>query len=222
MIVMSKKYRIRLLAVISLLTITCYYYAGHIAEIYVVKHPVGHSRLKESPAQPREVVTIGGQIYEVKAPWLGHTIEGDFDPARMDLVRLPVELVFENRNIYVTRETREAFVRMAEAAASDGVELMVDSGYRSAAYQQKIFQRKMASGDDFYDIARWVAPPGYSEHMMGTTLDLVPSNWTFSGIPADRWLQENGGEFSFTQTYPQESHSGFSWEPWHWKYTGDS
>ena len=214
-----------MLAVLSLLTITIYYYGyygGHLAGISLVKHPGDLNQSKESSARPREVVTIDGKVYEVKAPWLGHMIEGDFDPAGMDLVRLPVELVFENRNIYVTRETREAFVRMAEAAARDGVELMVDSGYRSAEYQQRIYQKKMAKGDDFYDVARWVAPPGYSEHMMGTTLDLVPSNWTFNGIPADRWLQENGERFSFTQTYPQESEGGFSWEPWHWKYTGGS
>ncbi|MEN8142343.1 MAG: M15 family metallopeptidase [Thermodesulfobacteriota bacterium] len=176
----------------------------------------------EAQVVPQETVSIGGQDYDVKSPWLGSRIEGEFDPARMDLVRLPVELVFEGRNIYVARETRDAFIVMAAAAAKDGIGLMVDSGYRSAAYQQRIYKRKMAQGDDFYAVARWVAPPGYSEHMTGTTLDLVPSNWSFNGTLADKWLQENGGVFSFTQSYPQNSPGGFAWEPWHWKYTGGS
>jgi D-alanyl-D-alanine carboxypeptidase len=135
---------------------------------------------------------------------------------------LPVELTFENRKIYVTPETRDAFVEMARSAALDGVTLLVDSGYRSPAYQRKIYQRKMEEGDDFYAIAHGVAPPGYSEHMLGTTLDLVPSKWTFNNTSADKWLQENGARFSFSQSYPEKTELGFAWEPWHWKYIGGS
>ena len=169
----------------------------------------------------KEYVVIGDQRFEVSSPWLGHQVEGVTDPKKLDFAMLPLELTFEGRKIYVTVSTRDAFVKMAAAAGLDGVELLVDSGYRSAAYQRRIYQRKMVEGDDFHDIARGVAPPGYSEHMLGTTLDLVPSKWTFSGTPADKWLLENGAEFSFVQSYPQKSDRGFTWEPWHWKYVGD-
>ncbi len=175
-----------------------------------------------SPLSPKEYVMIGDQRFEVLPPWLGHRIEGETDSKNLDFAMLPLDLVLERREIYVTAATRDAFVKMAAAAALDGIEIVVDSGYRSAAYQRQIYQRKMGEGDDFYDIARGVAPPGYSEHMLGTTLDLVPSKWTFSGTPADKWLRENGGEFAIIQSYPQKSDRGFTWEPWHWKYVGDS
>ncbi|MEN8136005.1 MAG: M15 family metallopeptidase [Thermodesulfobacteriota bacterium] len=171
---------------------------------------------------PKEYVVIGGKRFEVLPPWLGHRIKGEIDPQNLEFAMLPVDLVLDKRKIYVTTATRDAFVLMAAAAALEGIELLVDSGYRSAAYQRQIYQRKMGEGDDFYDIARGVAPPGYSEHMLGTTLDLVPSKWTFSGTPADNWLRENGAEFAFIQSYPEKSGRGFTWEPWHWKYVGDS
>jgi D-alanyl-D-alanine carboxypeptidase len=171
---------------------------------------------------PKEYVMIGDQRYEVVEPWLGHRIADEVEPGKLDFAMLPVHLVMEQRRIYVTSSTRDAYVKMAAAAALDGIELLVDSGYRSVAYQQRIFQKKMAAGEDFYEIARGVAPPGYSEHMLGTTLDLVPSKWTFSGTPADEWLRENGADFAFVLSYPQKSDLGFTWEPWHWKYVGDS
>lgn len=176
----------------------------------------------QSPVSLQEYVVIGDQRFEVSPPWLGHRIEGETDPEKLEFAMLPLDLVLERREIYVISSARDAFVKMANAAALDGVELVVDSGYRSAAYQRRIYQRKMGEGDDFYDIARGVAPPGYSEHMLGTTLDLVPSKWTFHGTPAEKWLLENGGDFAFVQSYPQRSDRGFTWEPWHWKYVGDS
>ena len=175
-----------------------------------------------SPMSVKEYVLIGDKRYEVLSPWLGHRLKGHADPQKFDLVMLPLELVLENRKIYITAATRDAFVEMAAAASLDNVELVVDSGYRSVAYQKRIYQRKMDEGDDFYDIARGVAPPGYSEHMLGTTIDLVPSKWTFSGTAAEKWLNENAADFAFIQSYPQKSDRGFTWEPWHWKYIGDS
>jgi D-alanyl-D-alanine carboxypeptidase len=171
-------------------------------------------------AAPGEFIVIGGSSFEVRSPWLGHRIVAENDPAKLHLAMLPVEHVLERRAIYVTAATRDAFVKMAVAAARDGVKLEVDSGYRSVAYQRRIYQRKLAEGDDFYEIARGVAPPGYSEHMLGTTLDLAPSKWTFNGTPAERWLLENAEEFFFVQSYPRKSDRGFTWEPWHWKYVG--
>jgi hypothetical protein len=175
-----------------------------------------------SPFSQKEYVMIGEQRFEVLEPWRGHRIGGPQGGEGLEFAMLPVELAFENRKIYVTPETRDAFVEMARAAALDGVMLLVDSGYRSPAYQRKIYQRKMEEGDDFYAIARGVAPPGYSEHMLATTLDLVPSKWTFNNTPADKWLQKNGGRFSFSQSYPEKTELGFAWEPWHWKYIGGS
>ncbi len=88
-----------------------------------------------------------------------------------------------------------AFDRMERAARSDGIRLIVNSGFRSDAEQARLF----AANPD----PRWVAPPGKSLHRLGTELDLGPS-------AAYGWLAANARRFGFVQRY--------SWEPWHYGY----
>lgn len=87
-----------------------------------------------------------------------------------------------------------AFDRMAAAAAADGVQLIVNSGFRSTAEQARLF----AANPD----PRWVAPPGRSLHRLGTELDLGPPS-------AYGWLSAHAARFHFVQRY--------SWEPWHYE-----
>jgi hypothetical protein len=89
-----------------------------------------------------------------------------------------------------------AFDRMARAAASDGVQLIVSSGFRSDAEQAVLFAR--------HPDPKWVAPPGTSLHRLATELDLGPRT-------AYGWLAANAGRFGFLGRY--------SWEPWHFGYT---
>src|SRR4051794_5794009 len=63
-------------------------------------------------------------------------------------------------------DVAQAFDRMARAAAADGVQLIVNSGFRSDAEQARLF----AAHPD----PRWVAPPGKSLHRLATELDLGP------------------------------------------------
>jgi transglycosylase-like protein with SLT domain/D-alanyl-D-alanine carboxypeptidase-like protein len=92
-------------------------------------------------------------------------------------------------------DVARAFDRMAAAARSERIYLIVVSGYRSDAEQAKLF----AAHPD----PKWVAPPGKSLHRLGTELDLGPAS-------AYAWLSRNARGFGFTQRY--------SWEPWHYGY----
>jgi hypothetical protein len=89
-----------------------------------------------------------------------------------------------------------AFDRMQAAARSDGVSLVVVSGFRPDAEQAVLFAR--------HPDPKWVAPPGRSLHRLGTELDLGPP-------AAYRWLAANAKRFHFIQRY--------SWEPWHFGFT---
>ena len=89
-----------------------------------------------------------------------------------------------------------AFERMERAAASDGIHLIVVSGFRSDAEQAVLFAR--------HPDPRWVAPPGTSLHRLATELDLGPQS-------AYGWLAANCGRFGFLKRYV--------WEPWHFGYT---
>ncbi len=86
-----------------------------------------------------------------------------------------------------------AYDQMAAAARTDGVVLMVVSGFRSDAEQAELF----AAHPD----PTWVAPPGHSLHRCATELDLGPSS-------AYGWLAANASRFGWELRY--------QWEPWHW------
>jgi len=166
--------------------------------------------------EPGETVTIDGETYPVPQAWLEQKL--DTPPLKPPaLVRIPSELSEGQANIYILEEARDALVFMAAKAKEDGVALVVDSGYRGAWYQKKIFIRLMKKGRTFEDVVRYVAPPGYSEHMLGTVVDFSPGNWRFASTPAYVWLQEHAGKFGFTESYP-ENNRHHPWESWHWRY----
>ena len=169
----------------------------------------------ETPT-PEETVTIDGTTYPVPEAWIGRKL--DAPPLKTPaLVRIPNELTKDQADIYILQEACEALVRMAARAQEDGVSLLVDSGYRSAWYQRKIFINLMKKGRSFEDLVRYVAPPGYSEHMLGTVVDFSPGNWRFAKTPAYGWLREHAGEYGFSETYP-ENNRHHPWESWHWRY----
>ncbi len=91
-----------------------------------------------------------------------------------------------------------AFDLMDASARTDGIDLVVVSGFRSDAEQAILFAR--------HPDPKWVAPPGRSRHRDATELDL---NMTTGGAAHD-WLAANAPRFGFVQRY--------SWEPWHWGY----
>ncbi|HIJ78221.1 MAG: M15 family metallopeptidase [Desulfobulbaceae bacterium] len=177
-------------------------------------------RSKMLPEARREYVTLHGKRYEVRRPWQGHRVDLGLSSEGKNLVVLPYEFTYPKAQIYVTAATAEALTRMVSAARNDGVILQVDSGYRSLLYQRSIYLRQLQAGRDFYDIAKGVAPPGYSEHMTGTAVDLVPSDWTFHGSEAEKWLGQNARKYDFVLSYRQNDKNGFLWEPWHWRYAG--
>lgn len=164
-----------------------------------------------------ETVTIASREYDIPPLWQGKRIYPATDTAsRLQLV--PRRFVVNQGQIYLREDACNALTAMAESAEKDGVLLLIDSGYRSIWYQKKIYQRKIVRGKTFEEIAKFVAPPGYSEHSLGCAADFSPSNWRFAGTVMYRWLQENGGRFGFVETYPKNNPGGEPWEASHWCY----
>src|SRR5438093_7602433 len=83
-------------------------------------------------------------------------------------------------------DVARAFDRMHAAARADGVELLINSGYRSDAEQAKLFAQ--------HPDPHWVAPPGQSLHRYGTELDLGPPS-------VYGWLARHADRFHFVQRY---------------------
>jgi hypothetical protein len=95
-----------------------------------------------------------------------------------------------------------ALRRAATAAASDGVEFVVDSGWRSPAYQEQLLRQAVSEYGSVAEAARWVATPNTSAHVSGDAVDIGPSG-------AAAWLSEHGAEYGLCQIYGNE--------PWHYE-----
>ena len=123
----------------------------------------------------------------------------------------------------------DAFLEMQKAAAADGVTVWMQSGYRSVAYQTKLYEKKTQYYRDkgFEEAAAIVNPPGYSEHNCGLAADLNSPEHTgldegFENTAAFRWLCQHAGEYGFILRYPKgaEEKTEITYEPWHWRYVG--
>ena len=132
-------------------------------------------------------------------------------------------------------EAAEAFLSMQAAAAKDGVDVRMQSGYRSVSYQKKLYNDKtqyyrnkgLSEAAAREKAAAIVNPPGCSEHNCGLAADLnSPEHTTldtgFADTAAFRWLCENAEHYGFILRYPKEAESvtGITYEPWHWRYVG--
>ena len=85
----------------------------------------------------------------------------------------------------------------ATAAEDDGVRVHVNSGWRSADYQQVLRQEAIAEYGSEQEAARWVATPENSEHVSGDAVDLGP-------VAAQDWLSRHGSDFGLCQIYENE------------------
>jgi D-alanyl-D-alanine carboxypeptidase len=95
-----------------------------------------------------------------------------------------------------------ALRRAATDAASDGVEFLVDSGWRSPEYQERLLQAAVSKYGSVERARRWVATPNTSAHVSGHAVDIGP-------FDAAAWLSERGAEYGLCQIYANE--------PWHYE-----
>lgn len=179
-----------------------------------------YSKVQDEQNPPVTVV-IDSQGYIVPESWQGNKIDTPLLTAP-PLVQVPPKLVKNGGKIYLLPEACNALTAMAEKAEQDNIALIIDSGYRSAWYQKKIFKRLMEKGKTFDEIVRYVAPPGYSEHMLGLAVDFFPSDWRFADSLAYQWLKQHAGTFGFTESYPESRPDNKPWEPSHWRYNSQA
>jgi len=121
----------------------------------------------------------------------------------------------------LTPETAAKWAEMVDAAAIDGVTLLIVSGFRGIDYQARLIRKKINAGQIVSDILQVNAAPGFSEHHTGRAVDIAtpgsrPLTEEFEHSEAFRWLTANAARYGFSMTYPRENAYGFIYEPWHW------
>jgi D-alanyl-D-alanine carboxypeptidase len=95
-----------------------------------------------------------------------------------------------------------ALRQAATNAADDGVEFVVDSGWRSPAYQEQLLHDAVLKYGSEAEAARWVATPSTSAHVSGDAVDIGPSG-------AAAWVSAHGAAYGLCQVYGNE--------PWHYE-----
>jgi D-alanyl-D-alanine carboxypeptidase len=96
---------------------------------------------------------------------------------------------------------------LRRAATDAGIVFVVDSGWRSPAYQEHLLREAIAKYGSQEEAARWVATPDTSAHVSGHAVDIGPSG-------AAAWLSERGAEYGLCQIYGNE--------PWHYELRPDA
>ncbi len=135
-----------------------------------------------------------------------------------------------DRRIQMRSTAAKQFKAMVAAARANGVSLAPISGFRSIKDQEQLFfDVKSARNQTASERAAVSAPPGYSEHHTGYAVDIgdgtVPAtnlNPNFDKTKAYEWVNTNAARFSFEMSFPKDNPQGVSYEPWHWRYVGDT
>jgi zinc D-Ala-D-Ala carboxypeptidase len=96
----------------------------------------------------------------------------------------------------------QALREAATDAADDGIELHLNSGWRSPEYQNQLLREAVSEYGSEKEAARWVATADTSAHVSGDAVDIGP-------FDAAAWLSEHGARYGLCQIYRNE--------PWHYE-----
>jgi D-alanyl-D-alanine carboxypeptidase len=180
-----------------------------------------------------QVTDLRPQDYGVGTPYAG-----DLEPVPRDLVKVSGQRYRDNGedttlgDKYVPRPVYGAYVRMNAAftAGHPGRALLIQSCYRSPAYQVAVFIDWLINAYDG-DIAatiRHASPPRYSQHTIASqaavdvrNVDGVPSGYRpegFRDTAEYAWLRQHAAGFGFFESWTDGNEFGMRAEPWHWQY----
>jgi zinc D-Ala-D-Ala carboxypeptidase len=137
------------------------------------------------PTAPPEQLTIGPAATDTYGGWIadGQTLS-PFDTSNPALAQLDPALL-------------DAVQEAANAAKQQGVDLRINSGWRSAGFQQRLFDDAVRQYGSVQIASQFVASPEVSKHVVGQAVDVAP-------VDADRWLIANGAQFGLCQIYANE------------------
>ena len=121
----------------------------------------------------------------------------------------------------IRKETYEHFKKMVDDAKKENIIFYAESAYRDYEYQDKLYDEFVLEyGQEEADT--FAAKAGFSEHQLGTTLDLA-NIWTIEeGDPEYKWIDKNGYKYGFIFRYKKKTEdiTGFEAEGWHIRYVG--
>lgn len=169
-------------------------------------------------------------------------IMGRFNPEQHPDFQVIPPAYRDNDVRWLRKEALAAFQRMHEAAAKEGIRLVIISATRNFDVQKRIWENKWmgrtrleggvnAATDIQDDIARarkileYSSMPGTSRHHWGTDIDInsLENSWFESGEGAIvyNWMMNHARDYGFCQPYTKlgsDRQKGYFEEKWHWTY----
>ncbi|BBZ21033.1 D-alanyl-D-alanine carboxypeptidase [Mycolicibacterium gadium] len=85
----------------------------------------------------------------------------------------------------------------ARKAATENVDIRINSGWRTRGFQQRLFDDGVRTYGSVDAARQFVASPDTSKHVEGKAVDIAP-------VEADKWLIANGRQFGLCQIYANE------------------
>lgn len=155
----------------------------------------------------------------------GFYLPEDYEP---ELVDPEIPVAPDCQNPKMTKETSDALTKMYKAAKQEGLELVVNSAYRSYQTQVETMADFVARYNTQY-ANEYVAQPGASEHQTGLGVDLTSQSVvegkriTFGDTEEYRWVIKNCAKFGFIIRFEDgtDGITGIAHEPWHLRYVGE-
>lgn len=149
-----------------------------------------------------------------------YSLNEDYVP--LDLQEMSVQ--YASKGIQMSEVAYESFKEMCNAMRAEGLVMYASSTYRSYSYQNDLYEAYVKKdGQEAADA--YAAKAGHSEHQTGLAADLATSNGglsKFGETEEYQWLLQNAHKYGWILRYPagKESITGYSSEPWHWRYVG--
>lgn len=132
-----------------------------------------------------------------------------------------------NERRYLQPIAATALEEMFAAAEDDGLHLVLRCGFRSYKLQKSIYSWNLKTYG-YYEVTRYHALPGTSEHQTGLAVDLCceatnyENNFDIIQTPEYAWLLNNAHRYGWILRYPKHKTeiTGYNFEPWHFRYVG--
>lgn len=132
-----------------------------------------------------------------------------------------------NERRYLQPIAATALEELFAAAEADGYHLVLRCGFRSYKLQKAIFKWNLETYG-YYEVSRYHALAGTSEHQTGLAVDLCceatdyKNNYDILKTPEYAWLVKNAHRYGWILRYPEDKTdiTGYNFEPWHFRYVG--
>ena len=132
--------------------------------------------------------------------------------------------------VQIEHKTYEQYKKLREALLEAGVQIELDSVYRSVEEQQQIWDEWSADPELGVDYCKqYLAVPGYSEHHTGLAVDIFVIKDGKEIRDNDEMIADAEDfakvhtllpKFGFILRYPldKDDITGYAYEPWHLRY----